>query len=139
MLTYSLACHSSMKHQAQWQSVLTIDMRNLITVTLQVFHQCTRISSYKCYAGYLSSNQSLPIWVLCPNWTSEHHCPCFSAYTGKSYATWLPLLRLDSVLAFILSACGHTREKPQDNTGCIVCLNITVNLYKLLFMSCILI
>ena len=83
------------------------------------------------YAWYLLSNQSLPIWIISPNWTSEHHCPYFSAYTGKSYATWLPLLRLDSFRAFALSACGlfgHTREKLHNHTGYIVYINITINL-----------
>ena len=74
------------------------------------------------------TDQSLPIWVISPNWTSEHHFPYFSAYTWKSYDTWLPILRIDSVLAFILSACGHTHEKPHNHTDYIVYLNITMNL-----------
>ena len=38
------------------------------------------------------------------------------------------LLKLDSILASALSACGLTREKPHNHTGYIVYLNITINL-----------
>ena len=71
---------------------LTIGMRNIITVPLYMsFTSALVLIHINVYAWYLSSNQSLPIWVISPNWTSEQYCNCLSSYTRKLWYLTSPL------------------------------------------------
>ena len=135
-----MSCYSSVKHHlAQWQSVLTIGMRNLIAVTLHEFHQCINISSYKC---------------LCMIFIIQSEFINLGNSAKLNFWTPLSLLQCIYHKAMVLhfSSCGLTvfwlfpyqhMVTPVRNhiaTLFTLCISISLYIYNILLsMSCILI
>ena len=86
---------SPFKHETS--STMTVGLLQLawetsFAATLHEFTSATAFIHINVHAWYSSSNQCLPIWVINLNWTSEHHCLCYSAYTQKSFPLISPLV-----------------------------------------------
>ena len=73
-------------------------------------------------ARYISYNQSLPIWVISPNWTSEHNSPCFTEYMHQNILTWISHRGSVLLSHTAIAAYGYTRQKPHNHTAYVVFL-----------------
>ena len=71
----------------QGQLFSTIGMRNITTFILYV---SLLVHHIKEHARYSSFNYCLSIWVINPNWTSEHNCLCSSASIQLHESSDLP-------------------------------------------------
>ena len=76
---YLWSCYSSLKPFHKFSCSSTISMRNITVVMLYKFTS----AHIKVYAWYLSFNYCLSIWVINPNWTSEHNCLCSRVHVYK--------------------------------------------------------